>query len=82
MALANELHIFTAIQTTNNGVEMYHAKFKSKVVVKQPRVWHLIQVLNNIIADTDIDVERLRNGIAISRPIKRKSIQNGKLRRV
>lgn len=78
---ANELSIFSAIQTTNNGAEIYHAKLKSEVVVKQPRIWHFIQVLNNIIADTDIDVERLRNGIEISRPIRKKSIQNGKLRR-
>ena len=78
---ANELSIFNAIQTTNNGAEIYHAKLKSEVVVKQPRIWHFVQVLNNIIADTDIDLELLRNGIEISRPTRKKSIQNAKLRR-
>ena len=70
---ANELSIFNATQTTNNGAEIYHAKLKSEVVVKQSRIWHFVQVLNNIIADTDIDLERLRNGIEISRPIRKKS---------
>ena len=80
---ANELSIFNAIQTTNNGAEIHHAKLKSEVVVKQPRIWHFVQVLNNIIADTDIDLdlERLRNGIEISRPTRKKSIQYAKLRR-
>ena len=49
--------------------------------MKQPRIWHFVQVLNYIIADTDIDLERLRNGIEISRPTRKKSIQNAKLRR-
>ena len=49
--------------------------------MKQPRIWHFIQVLNDIIADTDMDKECLRNGIEISRPVRKKSIENGKLRR-
>ena len=69
---AVELSIFNAIQTTNNGAEIYHAKLKSEVVIKQPRIWHFIQVLNDIIAETDMDVERLRNGIEISRPLRAK----------
>ena len=48
-----------------------------KYIMQNLRIWHFIQVLNNIIADTDIDVERLRNGIEISRPIRKKSIENG-----
>ena len=79
---ANELSTFNAIQTTNNGAEIYHAKLNSKVVVKQPRIWHFVFVLNNIIADTEIDLERLRNGIEISRPTRKLNIQNAKLRRV
>ena len=77
---ANELSIYKSSQTTNNGAEIYHAKLKAEIVVSHPRIWYFIQILNDIITDTDLDVEHLRNGIEISRPRKKKNIANDMLR--
>ena len=78
---ANELSIYKSSQTTNNGAEIYHAKLKAEFVFSHPQIWYFIQILNDIITDTDLDVERLRNGIEISRPRKKKNIANDMLRR-
>ena len=76
---ANELSIYKSNQTTNNGAEIYHAKLKAEIVVSHPRIWYFIQILNDIITDTDLNVERLRNCIEISRPAKEEHIQSGPL---
>ena len=77
---ANELSIYKSNQTTNNGAEIYHAKLKAEIVASHPRIWYFIQILNDISTDTDLDVERLRNGIEISRPRKKKNIDNDMIR--
>ena len=78
---ANELSIYTSIQTTNNGAEIYHGKLKSEIVVNRPRIWFFIQTMNDIISDTDIDIERMRSGIEITRPRKKKDRDNDMQRR-
>ena len=35
---ANELSIYTEIQKTNNGAEIYHGKLKSEIVVNRPHI--------------------------------------------
>ena len=54
---------------------------KSELVVNRPRIWLFIQSMNDIITDTDLDIERLRGGIDITRPRKKKDRDNDLLRR-
>ena len=65
-----ELFIFEAKSTTNNGAESYHAKLKATVQTGHPRIWNFLTILNQIIMDTDLEFARLSNGIEISRPRK------------
>ena len=79
---ANELSIYTSIQTTNNRAEIYHGKLKSEQVVNRPRIWLFIQSMNDIITDTNLDIERMRGGIDITRPRKKKVRQRSSKERV
>ena len=64
-----ELSIFDAKSTTNNGAESYHAKLKAIVQTGHPRIWNFLTIFNQIIMDTDLEFARLSN--KISRPRKR-----------
>ena len=68
-----------ANEQTNNGAEIYHAKLTAEIVASQFRILYLIQILNDIITDTHLDVEPLSNGVKISRTRKRKNIDNDML---
>ena len=59
---SDELSIFDAKSTTNNGAESYHAKLKTRVQTIHPRIWSFLSVLNEIIVDTDLEVEILLSG--------------------
>ena len=65
-------YTYTAIQTINNGADIYHGKLKSEIVVYHPRIWFFIQTMNDIISDTDLDIERMRSGIEITRLRKKR----------
>ena len=71
---SEELSIHEAKVTTNNGAESYHAKLKSIIKISHPRIWNFMTVLNDIVADTDNEVGRLRLGKDISRPRKKKNV--------
>ena len=70
-----ELSIFEAKSTTNNGAESYHAKLKAIIQIGHPRIWNFLTILNQIIMDTDLEFARLSNGTEISWPRKRKNIK-------
>ena len=76
----NELYIFNCQHKTNNGAENYHGRLRSDIVVSHPRIWLYIKILNNTIQDTDLDIERLCNGIEITRNRKLRDIQNDSFR--
>ena len=44
--------------------------------MSHPRIWLFIEILNNTIQDTDLDIERLCNGIEINRNRKLRDIEN------
>ena len=75
-----ELSVFDIKSTTNNGAESYHAKLKTRIQAGHPRIWKFLTVLNEIIADTDLDYARLSSGNEISRPRKLKNIINDERR--
>ena len=77
---ANELSIFDCKHKTNNGAENYHGRLKRDIIVSHPRIWLFIEILNNTIQDTDLDIERLSKGIDITRNRKLKDIENDSLR--
>ena len=64
--LSIELSVYHAETTTNNGTESYH-KLKTYIKTPHPRIWSFIATLNNIIVDYDTDLQRLQNGIEITR---------------
>ena len=76
---SNELSVFNCRFRTNNGAENYHGRLKKDIVVAHPRIWLSVEVLNNTIQDTDLDIERLSRGIDITRTRKLKNIQKDSL---
>ena len=66
-----ELSIFDAPVSTNNGAESFHSKLKRRVKCGHPRVWNFMNILNEIIIDTDNEIGRLCSGKEISRTRKR-----------
>lgn len=76
-----ELSVYSLNIATNNAAESYHSKIKSLVRTCHPRIWTFIATLNYIIQDTD-DIGRLQRGLEISRPRKKRDLQNFELRRI
>ena len=75
-----ELSIFDAQLSTNNGAECYHSKLKGRVKCGHPRIWNFMAILNEIIMDTDNEIGRLCSGKDISRTRKRLNILNAERR--
>ena len=67
-----ELSLFEVDVATNNGEESYHAKLKTIIKTHRPRIWNFMEILNNVIDDTNNEIGRLQQGSDISRPRKRK----------
>ena len=53
------LSVFYYENTTNNGVESYHKSLKSYIKTPHPNIWKFMACLDNIIADNDIEFQRL-----------------------
>ena len=63
-----ELSIFHATRGTNNGAESYHRQLKSRIKCGHPRIWNFLKELDDLIADTDNEFARLRQGRETTRP--------------
>ena len=77
-----ELSIYEINIATNNGAESYHSKLKSIIRTCHPRIWTFMEALNDIIQDTDNDIGRFRMGREISRPRKKRDINNSERRHI
>ena len=75
-----ELSIYELNKSTNNAAESYHSKLKSIVKTCHPRIWTFMSILNEVIADMDNDIGRLRQGREITRPRRKKYVTNEDLR--
>ena len=73
---ANELSTFNCQHKTNNGAENCHGRLRKDIMVSHPRIWLFIEILNNTIQDTDLDIERPSKGIEIIRNRKLKDMEN------
>ena len=67
----SELSIFELENCTNNGVESYHARQKCLFKSSHPRIWNFMDTLNNLIADYDNDISRIKHGYEITRSRKK-----------
>lgn len=65
------LSVFGEEFKTNNGAESWHAKLKEEFP-KKPKLWHFTKKLGDLLADSQLDIERLALHGQISRPQKRK----------
>ena len=54
-----ELSIFDAHCSTNNGAGSYHSKIKVRVKCGHLRIWNFMTIVNEIIMDTDSEIGRL-----------------------
>ena len=71
-----ELSFYNLDISTNNAAESYHSKLKSLVRTCHPRIWTFMVTLNQIIQDTDNDIGRSQQALEITRPRKKKDVQN------
>ena len=76
------LSVFGLERKTNNGCEQYHSRLKGRVISHRPRIWKYIEILNEIIVDTNADVHRHVSNIPISRPQRRINFENAQRREV
>jgi hypothetical protein len=70
-----ELAVQDYESATNNGAESFHSKLKFLIKVSHPNIWRFMQVLNNVIKDSRNDIDRLNNGLDISRPRKKQTVR-------
>ena len=68
--------VFHVRRQTNNHIESYHRKLKSRIRVHKPNLFHFISHLNNLIDDYSLDMERLSRGLEVTRKQKRKNAAN------
>ena len=68
--------LYLTANTTNNGADNYHSRLKRDIIVSHPHIWLFIEILNNTIQDTDLDIEHLCYGIEITRNRKLRDIEN------
>ena len=63
---SEELSIFELNISTNNASESYHSRLNSMIKNSHPRIWTFMSTLNEVIKDTDNDIDRLSRGKEIS----------------
>ena len=56
---------------TNNGAESYHNCLNSYIKTNHPNVWKFMLALLSVVADYDLDLGRLDNGLEITRAQKK-----------
>ena len=61
---------------TNNFSESFHARLKARIRVHQPSMWSFVGHINNMISDTEKDLDRLDRGLNVSRPRKKAYVTN------
>ncbi len=71
----DKLSVFDLPRGTNNDLESFHAQLKARIKTHQPNPWSFLGHLNNLISDVSLDIERLENGLNISRKASPSSLQ-------
>ncbi len=71
-----KISVFDLSRSTNNDCESFHSRLKAKIKTHRPNIWSFLGHLNNIMHDTDLDIERLHNGLQLGRPKSRATLKN------
>ena len=61
------LSVFYYEKAANNGVESYHKTLNSYMKVPHPNIWKFMASLKNVIANYDIESQRLMEGLDTTR---------------
>ena len=61
------LSVFIYENATNNGAESYHKNLKAIIKTPHPNIWKFTACLENVIADYDIEYQRLFQGFETTR---------------
>ncbi len=73
---SEKMSVFQFENVTNNSAESFHSRLKSIIKVHSPNFWSFLLHLTSFIKDTEKEIERAENGLAISRPRKAKFAKN------
>lgn len=61
---------------TNNFCESYHSRLKSTIRIHRPAIWSFMGHLNNLIRDTELDLQRIDGDLNLTRPKSQKYRKN------
>ncbi len=75
-----DLSVYEENIKTNNGSESNHAQFKRIIKSHRPNLWAFHVALNNIMADSSIDLERVANGTPVASRPKPSFVRNEQCR--
>ena len=70
------ISIFYYEFNTNNGAESYHKSLNSYIKTNHPNIWKFLSGLQNVMKDYDLELQRLNNGLEITRAPKQKILLN------
>ncbi len=68
--------VFSYTRGTNNDSESHNSRLKATIRQHKPNIYCFLVNLNNLIMDTNIDMERIDNGLQVTRKIKDKFRRN------
>jgi hypothetical protein len=75
-----DLSLYRVERTTNNENESYHACLR-RIFLAKPGIWCWVKKMNAEMKVDTLNMERLDNGLPLSRPQKRKTVFNQNRRR-
>ena len=61
---------------TNNILESYHSGLRRRIQVSHPNLFNFLTHLQNVTVDNMADLQRLKRGVEIRRPKKKRNLQN------
>ena len=61
---------------TNNILESYHSVLRRSFQVSHPNFFNFLTHLQNVTVDNIADLQRLKRGVEIRRPKKKRNLQN------
>ncbi len=77
-----KLSVFSFSRATNNDSENFHGRLKTIVKTHHPNFWVFLYHIQNIFTDALNDMQRLENGLAITRKSRTKFVRNSQRRAV
>ena len=73
---AEKLSVHSIENATNNTVESFHSRLKTRIQTHKPNFWSFLQHINHLIVDTLLEIERLDAGHQITRRAATRYIRN------